>query len=68
MKSSDEGDEYVGPHEVAHVLRLSPMTVIRWAAHGRLGDSVALDGHRRFLGEDIEALADQRKRKKDGGD
>ena len=66
MRSSDEGDEYVGPQDVARVLRMSPRTVIRWAENGWLRDSVTLDGDRRFRREDVEALAEQMKRQKDG--
>ncbi len=69
MRSSDEGDEYVGPHEVARVLGMSPTTVMRWAAHGWLSDSITLHGHRGFRREDGEAQAEHTKRQeKDGSD
>lgn len=71
MRSSDEADEadeYVGPHDVARVLRMSPKTVIRWADNGWLSDAIPLHGDRRR--KDVEALAEQMKRKrpKDGRD
>ena len=73
MRSSDEADEadeYVGPHDVARVLRMSPRTVIRWADKGWLSDAIPLHGDRRFRRKDVEALAEQMKRKrpKDGRD
>lgn len=68
MRSSDEADEYLGPHDVARVLRMSPRTVIRWADNGWLSDAIALDGDRRLRRRDVEALADQAKRQKDGRD
>lgn len=67
MGSSDEEDEYVGPHEVARVLRMSPMTVMRWASHGWLSHSITLAGNRRFRREDLQARAEQMKRQRNGG-
>ena len=71
MRSSDEGDEadeYVGPHDVARVLRMSPRTVTRWADNGWLCDYITLAGHHRFRRKDVEALAEQMKKQKDVGD
>ena len=68
MRSSDEGDKDVWAHEVARVLRMSPMTVIRWAAHGWLSNSITLGGHRRFRREDVEAVAEKMKSQNDGRD
>ncbi len=65
VRSSDEEAEYVRPHEVDRVLRLAPRTVIRWADHGWLSDSVILSGHRRIRGKDVEALVKRMKRQKD---
>jgi len=68
VESSDEKDEYVGPHDVARALRISQRTVIRWADNGWLSDSIVLGGHRRFRRKDVEALAEQMKRHSDGRD
>ncbi len=62
MESSDDEDEYVGPHDVARALRMSQRTVIRWADSGWLSDSIVTDGHRRFRRKDVEALAKQIRR------
>ena len=68
MESPDEEDEYVGPHEVARALRMSPRTVIRWADKGWLSDSIRRGGHHRFRRKDVEALAEELEGHKDGTD
>lgn len=40
--------EYLTPTEVAHLLRVSPNTVARWARDGKLPCQRTLGGHRRF--------------------
>lgn len=47
------------PSEVAEVFGVSTDTVAAWADAGRLPCTRTLGGHRRFLREDVEALADQ---------
>ena len=65
MGSLDDGDESLGPSEVARVLGVTPKTVSRWAESGWLTGFITLSGHRRFRREYIEELAEQRTRKKD---
>lgn len=50
------GTEYLRPSETAKVLHVSPKTVSRWAAEGRLPSLVTLGGHRRFRRSDIEEI------------
>jgi excisionase family DNA binding protein len=59
MTMGDEGAEYLLPQEVAHLLRVSPKTVNRWADRGWLACSVTLGGHRRYRRTDVEALAER---------
>jgi excisionase family DNA binding protein len=56
--SHDERD-YLTPTEAALILRVSPQTVSRWAKEGRIGCQVTLGGHRRFLRDEVTALAEQ---------
>ena len=48
--------EYLSPGQVASVLHVTPKTVSRWAAQGRLPCLVTLGGHRRFRRQDIENI------------
>ena len=56
---SAEDRDYLTPTEAASILRVSPQTVSRWAKEGRIGCQVTLGGHRRFLREEVKALAEQ---------
>ena len=44
------------PAEVAHLFRVDPKTVTRWAKAGRLSSIRTLGGHRRYLEAEVEAL------------
>ncbi len=48
--------EYLTPREAADMVGVSPKTVVRWAAEGRIPSMVTLGGHRRFKREEIEVL------------
>jgi excisionase family DNA binding protein len=48
------------PGEVAHLLRVDPKTVTRWAAKGKLKSVRTPGGHRRFFGADVAALLNGR--------
>ena len=50
-------ERYIKTAEVAQILRVSPKTVSRWAADGRLPHLITLGGHRRFPKAEIEELA-----------
>lgn len=64
MGSLDDGDESLGPSEVARALGVSPKTVSRWAESGWLASFTTVGGHRRFGRKYIEELAEQRTRGK----
>ena len=49
--------ELMSPGEVAKRFRVTPKTVGRWAANGRLTETRTAGGHRRFLASEVEALA-----------
>jgi excisionase family DNA binding protein len=51
-------DGYLLGSEAAAILHVSPKTVSRWAAEGKLPHQKTLGGHRRYLESDILALAD----------
>ena len=53
MKDVEE-HEYLTAGEVALLLHVSPKTVSRWAAQGRIPCLVTLGGHRRFRRDDVE--------------
>jgi excisionase family DNA binding protein len=48
--------EYLSANEVAELLQVSPTTVARWAAEGRLPFETTARGERRFRRADIEDL------------
>ena len=48
--------EYLTPREAAQMLGVSPKTVVRWAAEGRIPSLVTLGGHRRFKRDQIVEL------------
>ena len=48
--------EYLTPREAAQMLGVSPKTVVRWAAEGRISSLVTLGGHRRFKRDEIVEL------------
>lgn len=49
-------DHLMTPQEVAHLFRVDPKTVTRWAAQGRLPGIKTLGGHRRFWASKVHAL------------
>ena len=54
----DAQDRLLTPGEVAHLFRVDPKTVTRWAKEGRLPSIRTLGGHRRFpAAEVLAALA-----------
>ena len=53
-------EEYLRAAEAAAMLHVSPQTVSRWAAQGRLRHVVTLGGHRRFPRAEIERLRQER--------
>jgi excisionase family DNA binding protein len=48
MPNDDAKDALLTPAEVAHLFRVSPKTVTRWARAGKLSAKRTLGGHRRF--------------------
>ncbi len=59
MSSPGVGGEYLRPGEAAKLLHVSPKTIDRWAADGRIPCIVTLGGHRRFRVEDVLAVAER---------
>ncbi|HYX43829.1 MAG TPA: helix-turn-helix domain-containing protein [Acidimicrobiales bacterium] len=59
MSSPEAGGEYLRPSEAAKLLHVSPKTIDRWAADGRIPCIVTLGGHRRFRIDDVLAVAEQ---------
>lgn len=55
-KLDDQGDRLMTPAEVAHLFRVDPKTVTRWAATGRIGSIRTPGGHRRFRASEVERL------------
>ncbi|PID53640.1 MAG: MerR family DNA-binding transcriptional regulator [Micrococcales bacterium] len=53
--SSDNGERLMTPQEVAAMFSVSPKTVARWAAAGKISAVRTLGGHRRY--RESEALA-----------
>jgi excisionase family DNA binding protein len=47
-------DRLLTPAEVAHMFRVNPKTVTRWARSGKLTAIRTLGGHRRFRASEIE--------------
>ena len=47
--------EFLRPGEAAAILHVTPKTLVRWVAQGRLQCIVTLGGHRRFRREDVKA-------------
>ena len=43
------------PGEVAHLFRVDPKTVTRWANEGRLPSIRTLGGHRRFPAAEVQS-------------
>jgi len=51
LAATDDGhssEGFLTRSEVAHILRVSPTTVTRWAREGRLPCQKTLGGHHRF--------------------
>jgi excisionase family DNA binding protein len=68
MKRS-ESPELLTPGEVAHMFRVDPKTVLRWAVAGKLNSVRTLGGHRRFYKAEIDAhLNAKDTANRDGGD
>ena len=57
-KLDDQGDRLMTPTEVAHLFRVDPKTVTRWAAAGRIGSIRTPGGHRRFRESEVQRLLD----------
>jgi excisionase family DNA binding protein len=54
----DRGDRLMTPGEVAHLFRVDPKTVTRWAAAGKISAIKTPGGHRRFRESEVRALLD----------
>ncbi|MEE2041295.1 BldC family transcriptional regulator [Nocardiopsis sp. CT-R113] len=49
-------EEVLTPAEVAHLFRVDPKTVTRWAQAGKLTSFRTPGGHRRYRGTEVRAL------------
>lgn len=56
MSTRIEGPKLLTPAEVAHLFRVDPKTVTRWAKAGRLTSIRTVGGHRRYLQTEIEKM------------
>lgn len=56
MKNTDIASDLLTPSEVAHMFRVDPKTVTRWAKAGKLSFVRTPGGHRRFRRSEVEAL------------
>lgn len=69
MAANDDGgedDRLLTPSEVAHMFRVNPKTVTRWARAGKLTAIRTLGGHRRFRASEIErALREMSERERE---
>jgi len=52
-------DQYLRPAEVAAFLHVSPQTVRRWAAQGKLPFVLTAGGHRRFPHSEVQQLRER---------
>jgi excisionase family DNA binding protein len=51
-----DNDRLLTPGEVAEMFRVSPKTVTRWAAAGKISSLRTLGGHRRYREAEVRAL------------
>ncbi|MEU7904156.1 BldC family transcriptional regulator [Actinoplanes sp. NPDC049118] len=51
-------DRLLTPGEVAHLFRVDPKTVTRWAVAGHISSIRTPGGHRRFKESEVRALLD----------
>ncbi|HEU5157460.1 MAG TPA: BldC family transcriptional regulator [Streptosporangiaceae bacterium] len=56
MSTSPDTPELLTPAEVAHLFRVDPKTVTRWAQAGRIRSVRTVGGHRRFYKNEVEDL------------
>lgn len=49
-------DDVMTPAEVAHLFRVDPKTVTRWAQAGKLTSTRTLGGHRRYYSAEVFGL------------
>jgi excisionase family DNA binding protein len=52
----DTTEEYLRPSDVAHLFNVSPKTVTRWAAAGKLPYRKTLGGQRRYPADAVRQL------------
>lgn len=69
MLAANEGtdtseERYLSRGEAARRLGVPPRTIQEWARHGKLPCIRTLGGHRRFSARDIDALAEQVKKRR----
>ncbi len=55
-------EEYLRPAQAAAMLHVSPQTVRRWAAEGKLRCVLTAGGHRRFPRSEVQRLRQQLQR------
>ena len=56
MEGTAGGDHYLTASQAAAILQVSPKTVSRWAAEGKIRHILTLGGHRRFPRQEIERI------------
>lgn len=49
-------DALLTPSEVAHLFRVDPKTVTRWARAGKISSVRTLGGHRRYRAAEVRTL------------
>jgi excisionase family DNA binding protein len=60
-------EQYLRPSQAAEILHVSPQTVRRWAAEGKLRHVVTAGGHRRFPRAEVQRLGERLHREADIG-
>jgi excisionase family DNA binding protein len=51
-------EQYLRPSEAAEILHVSPQTLRRWAAEGKLRHALTAGGHRRFPSAEVQRLSE----------
>jgi excisionase family DNA binding protein len=62
MEGKDQEEELLTPGEVARLFGLTPKTVTRWAAAGKLRAIRTLGGHRRYRAGEVRELLERQGR------
>lgn len=59
MPKDADGDRYLRASQAAAIFHVSPKTLQRWSAEGKLSYLSTLGGHRRYRESDIRKLVEE---------